>query len=99
MLATEALWLAEVERFLKKGILDVKLDDCDEADDVDEEDAEKEDAEEAEASVDSESMDVSDPVRDRTCSEPFMSPKNLVASCTASECGTPANATTVLSGR
>lgn len=80
--------------FLKRGILDSMLDECGEGED-------DEDAEEGVASDDSESIDVSDPVRDKMgcCSAPFISPKNLEANCTASECGMPAKATTVLSGR
>ena len=63
-------------------------------------DEEDEDREWVSASDDNESMDVSDPVRDKTGSSTlFISPKNLEANCTASECGTPAKATTVLSGR
>lgn len=49
--------------------------------------------------ADTESIDVSDPVRESAgISAPFMSPKYCSVSCTASAWGIPANATTILSG-
>lgn len=69
---TDALFDAEVERFLKRGILDNMLAvGCD-----DDEDAE--DTEVVEDVLDeADSRDVSDPDRDNIgCSSPFISPKN-----------------------
>ena len=94
---TEALFVAEVEMFLKNGIRESSFEGCCEGD------GGNEVAEYMELSleVDEESNDVSDPVCESMGeSDDFgMSPKYCSVSLTASSCCTPANATTIRSGR
>lgn len=93
---TEAFLAAEVEMFLKKGILESNLEGCCAGEDgIDE----VEDAELPLLRLAKESIDVSEPVCDKAGVSDFgMSPKYCWASFTASSCCTPANATTILSG-
>lgn len=100
VLRTEALREADVEMFLKKGILERSLEFCCCWGGVDERD----EAPLLLLSDSSASLLVSEPVLegsddDACCSPFFMSPKNLSASLTASLCSTPAKATTMRSGR
>ena len=98
---TDALREAEVDRFLKSGILDNMLEVCEGGggDDA----VEAEDGVDVKVSVLSDevdSIDVSEPVRDSSgWVDVSMSPENWVARRTASACETPAKATTVRSGR
>jgi len=86
----------EAERFLKKGILERMLEGCvaggAEADD--------EVSDDASLTPDSDpSSEVSDPVLESSgAGLGSISPKYRSVSRTASACGTPANATTILSG-
>jgi hypothetical protein len=100
-----------VERFLKKGILDKSPDDeVDETDDADE--GGEEDAEVSVGVVDdgenAGKVGISSGSLEKWTWEPtaditgvwlrFISPKYFSVSLTASSCGYPANATTILSG-
>ena len=94
--STEALFGAEVEMFLKNGIRESSFDGC--CGGV----GGCEDIEDIELSlrVDEESNDVSDPVCESMGASDFgISPKYCSVSRTASSCCTPANATTIRSGR
>lgn len=89
---TAALLLAEVERFLKRGILEKIPDDCcfeftddADADEEEDEDAEDDEAEDSALTDDNEFIDVSEPDLDSNGGPvDFMSPKNSVANRTAS---------------
>src|ERR1700710_1715322 len=90
---TAADWDAEVERFLKKGTREASFDGS--------WDGEGDDA--TELSLlwpEEEPIEVSEPVRERVdVSDLGMSPKYCSERLTASSWGTPAKATTILSGR
>ena len=92
----DALLEAEVEMFLKKGILESNLEGCCVVEggiDVDD------DVEVTLLWLAKESINVSEPVCDKIGVSDFgMSPKYCWTSFTASSCCTPANATTILSG-
>lgn len=94
---TDADLDAEVERFLKKGTRDSSFEGSWEG----EGGADWDDEEMLSPLwLESESVDVSEPVRDREGeSDLGISPKYCSESFTASSCGTPAKATTILSGR
>ena len=87
---------AEVEMFLKKGIRDKSFEGCCGGD------GGCEDIEDIEPSlcIDEESDEVSDPVcESKGVSDLGIFPKYCSVSLTASSCCTPANATTIRSGR
>lgn len=94
---TDADLEADVEMFLKKGTRESNFDGpWDGEGGVDFDDA----AELPLLSLEDESVEVSEPVRDREGgSDLGMSPKYCSESLTASSWGTPANAMTILSGR
>jgi hypothetical protein len=97
--STEALFGAEVEMFLKKGIRDRSFEGCCVGDGGCED---IEDIEDIELSlcVDEDSTELSDPVcESKGASDLGISPKYCSVSLTASSCCTPANATTIRSGR
>ena len=94
--STEALFGDEVEMFLKKGIRDRSFEGCCVGD------GGCEDIEDIELSlcVDEDSTEVSDPVcESEGASDLGISPKYCSVSLTASSWCTPANATTIRSGR
>ena len=94
--STEALFGAEVEMFLKKGIRDRSFEGCCVGG------GGCEDIEDIELSlcVDEDSTELSDPVcESKGASDLGISPKYCSVSLTASSWCTPANATTIRSGR
>ncbi len=93
---TEALFLAEVERFFKNGIREMSFDgSCTGLGGADVWD----DIELELLPVEVESSEDSDPEGERIASDAAISPKYCSVNRRASSCGTPANATTILSGR